>query len=81
MICMKILAKFGYKLNTKIIFQKKKKNILLYFWLASWIMYRNQVTLLLLLNLNRVPAIENLKKHMMILGLLIFKYSISAMYI
>jgi hypothetical protein len=44
-------------------------------------MYRNQVTLLLLLNLNRVPAIENLKKHMMILGLLIFKYSISAMYI
>jgi hypothetical protein len=31
------LVKFGYKLNMKIIFQ----NILLYFWLPTWTMYRN----------------------------------------
>jgi len=43
-------------------------------------MYRNLVNFFLL-NLNRIPAIENLKKYM-ILGLLIISiYSISAMHI
>ncbi len=64
MIHRKDLAKFGYKLNMKIVFKK----ILLYFyyllrpWIEIWQVF---------LNFGWILAVENLKKHLK-LALLIF---------
>jgi hypothetical protein len=61
MIHKKDLAKFGYKLNTKVEFP----NTLQYFLLHTWIMYRNLAKFLYFF---RILAFENLKKNLILAG-------------